>query len=85
MASSGLLRSCYVFVITPRCTSARLPPQAASRLPVCYYPRKQLVRAEARILGMNPVAFYFRSLTTSDWTPAGLPLKMRSKMFVLMA
>ena len=35
-------------------------------------------------IGMNPVAFYFRSLTTSDWTKAGSP-KMRSKMFVLMA
>ena len=35
-------------------------------------------------IGMNPVAFYFRSLTTSDWTEAGSP-NMRSKKSVLMA
>ena len=35
-------------------------------------------------IGMNPVAFYFRSLTTSDWTKAGSP-NMRSKKSVLMA
>jgi hypothetical protein len=53
--------------------------------------RASTSHAEARNLCMNPVAFYFLSLTTSVWNEAGspgiagVPMNSGSKKFVLMA
>ena len=83
----GAQNSSYQHPTWPQRSRGHRPPLLLAHLRQRAYSRPETCSGLFRVQenwGRLTVAFYFRSLTTSDWTKAGSP-KTRSKKFVLMA